>query len=157
MPPCFIHGGTTPSHIVITNNLVHDEPGSGIEADYITITDKTVNDNTNWSPNDQSGISLFEHVDFVANTANQNQQTVPQSRQLGELFADDGGDDSGGSDNPKNANPQFTNPSTGDFSIGATSPARSVGTSIMEPKTDIVGTARPQAHGYDIGAYESMK
>ena len=64
---------------------------------------------------------------------------------------------SGGPCDPTSANPQFNNPSVGDFSIGATSPARSVGTSTVEPKTDIVGTARPQAHGYDIGAYESLK
>ena len=72
---CFIHGGTPPSHIVITNNLVHDEPGSGIEADYadyITITNNTVHDNANWSPYGQSGISLFELTDTDNVTAYKN-------------------------------------------------------------------------------------
>ncbi len=53
------------------------------------------------------------------------------------------------------ANPLFTNASSGDFSLTPISPARGAATSDLEPTTDIVGTMRPQVHGYDTGAYES--
>ena len=61
----------------------------------------------------------------------------------------------GGGTHDVQTNPLFNNANSGDFSLTSTSPARGAATSSLEPTKDIVGTARPQAHGYDIGAFES--
>ena len=50
-------------------------------------------------------------------------------------------------------NPELINP-TSNFALQATSPAINAGSATGAPSTDYVGTARPQAGGYDIGAYE---
>jgi parallel beta-helix repeat protein len=49
------------SHIIISNNVVHDAPGGGIStcyADYITIEQNTTYLNAFWSPYGNSGISI---------------------------------------------------------------------------------------------------
>jgi len=51
------------------------------------------------------------------------------------------------------ANPLFTNASAADFSIGASSPARGMGTSGCAT-TDISGQLRPGANSCDAGAYQ---
>ena len=57
--------------------------------------------------------------------------------------------------NSKVADPKFVNAEAGDFRLAADSPAVDNGTKTMAPVNDILGTARPQGAGYDIGAYES--
>jgi hypothetical protein len=54
-------GPTVYHHIVITNNVVHDVDEDGIGggfADYVTIANNTVYDNSNWSGYAGSGISI---------------------------------------------------------------------------------------------------
>jgi parallel beta-helix repeat protein len=52
----------------------------------------------------------------------------------------------------------FTNPSAADYTLSAASVARNRGaatlSSVTAPAKDIVGTARPQAGAFDVGAYE---
>lgn len=53
--------------------------------------------------------------------------------------------------------PMFVNPATdgsGDFRVRVGSPALDKGTATGAPVSDIDGRSRPQAAGYDIGAYE---
>lgn len=50
--------------------------------------------------------------------------------------------------------PQFVDESTGDFRLSFGSPAVDLGVTLAEVAADIVGVARPQGCGYDIGAYE---
>lgn len=53
----------------------------------------------------------------------------------------------------------FTNPSAADYTLSGTSPARNKGTATLSgvstPVKDILGTARPQAGAFDVGAYEA--
>ena len=51
-------------------------------------------------------------------------------------------------------NPGFVNPWTGDFRLRADSPCLNAGTTLRAPATDLLGRARPQGAGIDIGAYE---
>ena len=48
----------------------------------------------------------------------------------------------------------FVNPSAGNYQELPTSPSIGAGTSTDAPSTDLVGTPRPQAQGYDIGCYQ---
>ncbi|HKE46940.1 MAG TPA: right-handed parallel beta-helix repeat-containing protein [Rhodanobacteraceae bacterium] len=48
----------------------------------------------------------------------------------------------------------FTNAAADDYSLSATSPALDAGQTLGDVPTDIVGVARPQGNGFDIGAYE---
>ena len=50
--------------------------------------------------------------------------------------------------------PTITSPSTGDFTLLYGSPAVDKGLTLTTVKDDIVGMARPQGDGYDMGAYE---
>jgi hypothetical protein len=50
-------------------------------------------------------------------------------------------------------NPELINP-TSNFALQSTSPAINSGSAAGAPSTDYIGTARPQASGYDIGAFE---
>jgi hypothetical protein len=52
-----------------------------------------------------------------------------------------------------NVNPQFVNLASGDFRLQALSPAINAGM-VTGITLDYVGTPRPQAGAYDIGAYE---
>jgi parallel beta-helix repeat protein len=61
-----------PHHITIKNNQVHDVPGAGIatmEADYITIENNKVYNNSWYTLYATSGISLFHSVDTDTNTS----------------------------------------------------------------------------------------
>ncbi len=48
----------------------------------------------------------------------------------------------------------FASPDTGDLSLRAGSPAIDVGDPDDAPSVDVLGTARPQGAGFDLGAYE---
>ena len=50
-------------------------------------------------------------------------------------------------------NPLLINPTT-NFNISSNSPAIGVGSGILAPSADYIGTSRPQEAAYDIGAYE---
>ncbi len=52
------------------------------------------------------------------------------------------------------SDPIFTDATSGDFSIGFSSPAYDAGATIASVKEDFVGTGRPQGDAYDIGAFE---
>ena len=52
-------------------------------------------------------------------------------------------------------NPRFIDPENGDFRLEMDSPAIDQGLTNLAPAFDIDGTARPQGAGIDIGAYES--
>jgi hypothetical protein len=82
--------GAIPNHIVIENNIVHDEPGGGIvsmNADYVSVLNNTAFGNANWSPYASSGISVgFSNAidsttgyhDFIiGNTVYGNQEYIP--------------------------------------------------------------------------------
>jgi hypothetical protein len=56
--------------------------------------------------------------------------------------------------NSINADPGFINPGLGDYRLSAESPCRDAGTQTGSPLTDIIGQARPQGNGVDIGAVE---
>ena len=51
-------------------------------------------------------------------------------------------------------NPGFVNPWAGDFRLRADSPCIDAGTAAGAPATDMLGRARPQGAGVDMGAYE---
>jgi parallel beta-helix repeat protein len=70
-------------------------------------------------------------------------------------FRDSGGGTSQ-SNNMFGTNPQFVNPAGADFRLQSTSPAVDAGTSVSMVTTDLMGTARPQARAYDIGAFEYL-
>ena len=82
--------GVPPTHVTVINNIVHDCPGNGIEAehaDYVTISNNTVYRNAYWSPYADSGISLYELRDsdqnqgyknyVMNNVAYSNQEFIP--------------------------------------------------------------------------------
>ncbi len=48
----------------------------------------------------------------------------------------------------------FTDPSGDDYSLSSTSPAIDAGETLADVPADILGVARPQGAGFDIGAYE---
>jgi predicted outer membrane repeat protein len=50
--------------------------------------------------------------------------------------------------------PLFVDAAGGDYSLQGTSPCIDTGTATDAPTTDILGVARPQGSGYDMGAYE---
>ncbi len=50
--------------------------------------------------------------------------------------------------------PQFVNPTSADFHLRSTSPAIDNGSPNGAPNTDFDGNSRPNAAGYDIGAFE---
>ena len=52
------------------------------------------------------------------------------------------------------ADPLFTDAANGDYSLTAGSSCIDAGTADGAPDTDILGIARPQGSGYDMGAYE---
>ncbi|MBV9655854.1 MAG: right-handed parallel beta-helix repeat-containing protein [Acetobacteraceae bacterium] len=64
-------GGANPTHVTIQNNVVHDQPGAGIDtlgADYVSILNNTVYDDAWWSPYGNSGISVFKSASSDSNT-----------------------------------------------------------------------------------------
>jgi parallel beta-helix repeat protein len=75
--------------------------------------------------------------DSVLTLAQWRQQTGQDAHSFastpGALFVDAGGDD---------------------YQLTATSPALDAGTALADVPTDIVGVARPQGSGFDVGAYE---
>ncbi len=50
--------------------------------------------------------------------------------------------------------PLFVDPANGDYSLQASSPCIDKGTDVEAPGMDILGVARPQGLGFDMGAYE---
>lgn len=52
--------------------------------------------------------------------------------------------------------PKFVNALAKNFQLQSNSPAKDVGSSDRSPRTDFIGVSRPQANGYDIGAYELL-
>ena len=50
--------------------------------------------------------------------------------------------------------PLFVDADNGDFSLQSGSPCIDTGTPDVAPDEDILGVARPQGGGYDMGAYE---
>ena len=52
------------------------------------------------------------------------------------------------------ADPLFVDPAGGDYHVQAASPAVNTGTSTRAPSRSFTGTRRPQAAGFDRGAYE---
>ena len=80
-------------NIIIENNTIYNEPGAGIAtigADYLQILNNNVHDNAHWSAFGQSGISIFESVNFdngpgphmiiEGNTSVNNAELVPEYR-----------------------------------------------------------------------------
>ena len=66
-------GQMLPHHIVIKNNNVHGFPGGGIFtvlADYVTFEGNTVWENALWSKWGNSGISMYQNVDFDQKAGN---------------------------------------------------------------------------------------
>lgn len=64
--------GAKPTHIIIENNVVHDVPGGGInaeESDYITIQNNTVYNNAWYSIYANSGISVFHSYNSDTDTS----------------------------------------------------------------------------------------
>jgi hypothetical protein len=53
-------------------------------------------------------------------------------------------------------NPLFINAAGADFRLQEGSPALNTGLALTLVTTDILGVARPQRTGYDMGAYEKI-
>lgn len=56
-------GPSKPKHVEIVGNVIRKCPGGGVgvcHADYLTVTDNIVFDNSWWSPYDTSGISIWQ-------------------------------------------------------------------------------------------------
>jgi parallel beta-helix repeat protein len=74
------------------------------------------------------------------------------------VFGGIGFDPASGGNNTTGQNPLFVNEAVKDFSLAESSPAIDRGAATLNdlrsPLFDILGTARPQRSGFDIGAYE---
>ena len=163
---------------LVANNITFDNGGSGVHAfnsQHVDIVANTAYDNNNICHNSDDAIQTMygqifayqsEDINIVNNilysaggpccssvgnmgmiTEKYNilfpSTSVPKGYSAGahDVFSD----------------PQFANASSGNFMISTTSAARGMATSYLEPTTDAYGTARPQAHGFDIGALESLQ
>jgi hypothetical protein len=69
-------------------------------------------------------------------------------------FSNDGGQAALTVDHNLTTNPMFTDAAAGNFTPLAGSPAIDAGTFVAQVTTDVVGAARPQGAGFDIGAFE---
>ena len=66
------NGSKHPTHVTIQSNLIHDQPGGGIQvanADYVSILNNTVANNAHWDPFADSGLSVFEAYSSDSNTS----------------------------------------------------------------------------------------
>jgi len=82
--------GRYPHHIIVKNNVVHDNAGAGIggmNGDYISILNNVVYNNANWSPYAESAITVGFLVNYdkadgyhnyiMGNTCYDNQEFIP--------------------------------------------------------------------------------
>lgn len=161
--------GAYSGKFLIENNLIYLNGGRGINLNYsnnVTLLNNTSYQNAaspdiesdftmRYSDNTRFYNNIFygradKPLTLVVNSLNLQQDNNLSFGGTGEI-----GDFTGGQ-NKTGLNPQFVDASTGDFQLASTSPAINAGSSTPGQFTakDILGTARPQGSGTDIGAYE---
>jgi hypothetical protein len=64
------------------------------------------------------------------------------------------GDDALSEANNISQDPRFVDAANGDYRLRSDSPSIDSGTAVDAPDHDVLGTARPQGNGLDMGAYE---
>jgi hypothetical protein len=146
-------GSSNPGGIVMSkgqnnlayNNLIYNQIGSGHGIDISYEAHGSAAYNNTIYNNSGTGVFVDTSVSgaIIKNNIIYNNLTPIDDRGSGTLIS-------------KNltTNPLFVKAEANDFHLQATSPAIDAGTSISAVTVDLQGTPRPQAAGYDIGAYE---
>ncbi len=176
IPGCnLIHGiYVSTAGAVVENNLTFNNSAKGIQL-WGVPTNCIVINNTSFHNqdgmvlgNDGSGSSTLDNSIIANNiTYNNVRYGMYESGSLGThnqylnnlIFDNPGGTSmiTGQFTNTVSANPLFvtyTGDASGNYQLGAGSPAIGAGTSTDAPSTDFDGGSRPQAPGFDIGAYQ---
>ncbi len=176
VPGCnLIHGiYVSTAGAVVANNLTFNNSAKGIQL-WGVPTNCIVINNTSFHNqdgmvlgNDGAGGSTLDNSIIANNiTYNNVRYGMYESGSMGThnqylnnlIYADPGGTYmiTGQLTNTVSTNPQFVNytgDASGNYQLGASSPAIGAGTSTDAPSTDLDGGARPQASRFDMGAYE---
>jgi hypothetical protein len=121
--------GTTVTNCTFTRNYTGHTYGATIDSGYTTFTNCIV-----WG--DARGEPFSDNTQYYSSV----------------LYSDiEGGFDGEGN---IDADPLFTDPLNGDYTLQDGSPCLDTGTMAGAPATDLMGIARPQGPGIDMGAYE---
>ena len=172
-------GGYT-GRFLIENNLTFQNGGRGININYTdnaTIINNTTYQNgvtdavnspatgevtddiqSEFIAQNSSGISVYNNIFYGRpgeKTIEINFSTVSHGNNL--IFEGTGPNPFTGNQNITGQDPLYTDAANGNFQLQANSPAINMGSSVpgQFAATDILGVARPQGTGIDIGAYES--
>jgi len=141
-------GGTITNNVVFASGASGvvvgdgDSPG-GVVADNFVVSNNILLKNTDYGINNSGSVGT--HNQYLNNCISGNGR--------GDTDLDSGNTATG----TVTADPQFVNfqlDGTGDYHLKAGSPCIDAGIQTGAPTTDMDGTPRPQAGGYDIGAYE---
>jgi parallel beta-helix repeat protein len=146
----------------VENNISYLNGGSGINiysSDNTDIFNNTIYKNnqsphlnySNLAVNQSSNINVVNNITFASgDKANSN--TNPNNKFNNNIWHNGTVGEWG--TGYSNKNPMFVDPDNGDFRLQPGSPAINTGTSVNAPLMDIIGIARPQGAGVDLGAYE---
>ena len=141
--------GVPTNCVVINNTSFHNQDGMVLG-----------NDGTDGSTLDNSIIANNITYNNVRYGMYESGSLGTHNQYLNNLISDNPGGTymiTGQFTNTVSANPLFVNytgDASGNYQLGAGSPAIGAGTSTDAPSTDFDGGARPQAPGFDIGAYQ---
>jgi hypothetical protein len=142
---------------IVRNNVLYDNDGTGIRifSDFeLTSAKNAVYNNTVFRNN---GVGITEVYRLAAGLIVKNNISYLNSGIYDPAYGCDAS-----SRNICHANtvpnlttdPKFVNAAGGDLRLAPGSPAIDKGVKLTEVEQDIVGSARPQGKGYDIGAFE---
>lgn len=137
---------------IFRNNLVYDNDGPGVQI-YTGATGVKVYGNSIYGNSGYGVLGQYYSSGPIIRNNIIYSNSSGSICDLGFTGSCTGGTATQG--NNLTTNPGFTNPGVGDFTITSSSPAFDAGANLSPDLTDdFVGTARPVAAAYDIGAYE---